>query len=177
MLLVDIHDVESDQIRGLADVQVRSWKAAYRGIIPDAHLDAMSVDESEKRWRASASHTSPTTIVVAESMGTVVGFASYGPCRDPDWRAHAAEVYALYVDPERYGQSIGGSLMAHALNSFRRNGYRRAALWVLERNAHARSFYEHKLWLHEGSRKTIQFGNVSVDEVRYEHRLASPVYL
>jgi ribosomal protein S18 acetylase RimI-like enzyme len=177
VLSLEIHDVELAQIRGLADVQVRSWKAAYRGIIPDAHLDGLSIDESERRWKTNTTRPSTTTTVVAEILGTVVGFASFGPCRDADRKPAVGELYAIYVDPHRFGQYIGGSLMAYALNRFRFGGYEGAVLWVLDRNAHARHFYEQWEWSIEGGKKTIHFGDVAVEEVRYEHALARMIYL
>lgn len=178
MLSLEIHDVALDQIRGLADVQVRSWQAAYRGIIPDAHLDSLSIDESERRWRTSVTQPSRANTIVAEFLGGVVGFASFGPCRDSDLGDEAmSELYAIYVDPRRFGQSIGGALMAHTLGRLRTQGYDGATLWVLDRNALARRFYERWQWALEGRKKTILFGDVAVDEIRYALPLRRAVYL
>jgi ribosomal protein S18 acetylase RimI-like enzyme len=177
VLSLEIHDVEPDQIHGLAEVQVRSWQAAYRGILPDAHLDALSIDESERRWRASITQPSRTSTIVAEFLGAVVGFASFGPCRDHDMgKDDMGELYAIYVDPRRFGQSVGSALMAHTLGRLRQ-GYEGATLWVLDRNAHARRFYERWQWAIEGRKKTLHFGEVSVDELRYGHALSRAVYL
>lgn len=33
--------------RAVADVHVRAWRAAYRGLLTDASLDELSVDEKQ----------------------------------------------------------------------------------------------------------------------------------
>jgi len=38
--------------RAIAEIHVASWRSAYRGLLPDSLLDAMSVDELEQRWRS-----------------------------------------------------------------------------------------------------------------------------
>jgi hypothetical protein len=35
---------------GIGDVRVNAWRATYRGMIPDAYLDAMKVEDSAALW-------------------------------------------------------------------------------------------------------------------------------
>jgi hypothetical protein len=37
----------------IAEVHVRTWQAAYRGQIPDAFLDGLSVERHHEAWRAN----------------------------------------------------------------------------------------------------------------------------
>lgn len=39
-----------DDARGVAEVHVASWQAAYAGLIDQATLDALSVDAREAMW-------------------------------------------------------------------------------------------------------------------------------
>ena len=39
-----------DDAPDIASIHVSAWQAAYRGIVPDAFLDALSVDQREARW-------------------------------------------------------------------------------------------------------------------------------
>ena len=43
--LVSIRAAVGDDAPAIADVHVRAWQAAYRGIIEDEYLDGLSVDE------------------------------------------------------------------------------------------------------------------------------------
>ena len=47
------------------------------------------------------------------------------------------EVWKLYVEPVLQGQGIGGRLLEYAIEEHKAN-----ALWVLEKNTRAQSFYE-----------------------------------
>lgn len=53
-----------------------------------------------------------------------------------------AELYAIYVDPGWWSTGIGRSLMDEVLAATRAGRYERIGLWVLEKNARARRFYE-----------------------------------
>jgi GNAT superfamily N-acetyltransferase len=69
-------------------------------------------------------------VVVAEVGGRIAGFAAF----DADMLAH------LYVHPELQRRGIGGALLAR-VTELRPDGFR---LWVFQRNAGARSFYERR---------------------------------
>ena len=45
-----IREATASDASGIARVHVDAWRATYRGIVPDAHLDAMSHVRSELRW-------------------------------------------------------------------------------------------------------------------------------
>ena len=45
-----IREPSKDDARGLAEVHVRSWQAAYKGQLPDDILDNLSVDQREQQW-------------------------------------------------------------------------------------------------------------------------------
>jgi hypothetical protein len=45
-----VRDAELRDARGIAEVHVRSWQAAYAGIIPDEELARLSVDQREQFW-------------------------------------------------------------------------------------------------------------------------------
>jgi hypothetical protein len=43
-----IREAELRDARGIAEVHVRSWQAAYAGIIPDEEFARLSVDQREE---------------------------------------------------------------------------------------------------------------------------------
>ena len=45
-----MREAELRDARGIAEVHVRSWQAAYVGIIPDDELARHSVDQREEMW-------------------------------------------------------------------------------------------------------------------------------
>jgi GNAT superfamily N-acetyltransferase len=125
--------------RSIAEVQVRSWRGAYRGIVPTQVLDEMSVDLREDVWRGILDEGNSPTFVADDP---VAGFLSlFLPSRDEDAGPRTAEIAATYVDPSRWGEGIGKALIARALEQLPPDDWDDLTLWVFLRNAHGRAFY------------------------------------
>ena len=157
-----VRDAVVDDAEEISAVHVRSWQVAYRGIIPDDHLDGMREGDRAARWRTILP-TSAATTHVAVRDGRVVAFASCGPDRDDPRRG---EVWAIYADPDAWGSGAGHAVMQRACDLLRSAGFRDAVLWVLEDNARARAFYTREGWVPDGGRKTEVIGGAEVVEVR-----------
>ncbi|TGN76442.1 GNAT family N-acetyltransferase [Streptomyces bauhiniae] len=145
----------------VAEIRVTGWRHAYRGLMPQADLDGLSAEADAERRRAHFTRPDdPTTHLVAERAGQVVGWASVGPYRDGETRTPDAELYALYADPAHIGTGIGRTLLTEALA--RSTAHPRILLWVLRDNTRARSFYERAGFRPDGAED-----GTSVPEVRY----------
>jgi GNAT superfamily N-acetyltransferase len=153
--------------RAIAEVHVRSWRAAYRGIVPQSILDELSVDRREAFWRDAVAATSSDPKWVAERNGRVVAFAAIGPARDDDLAADRGELYAIYVDPDEWAHGVGRRLFAAAVNELADLGFDGPVLWVLTDNARARRFYEANGWRPDGTRRVLDFGGTPIEELRY----------
>ncbi len=98
-----------------AQVHVRSWQVAYRGLLPDEYLDAL--DPADRAARYTFADSGPdrpyTTVAVEEDR--ICGFATIGPCRDMD-KAESAfgELYAIYVHPACWNIGMGRALIQEA---------------------------------------------------------------
>ena len=156
----------------LARVHVASWRAAYRGIMPDPALDALSVAAFETRWNQILGQA-PRVNLVAEVDGQVVGFASIGPSRDADAAPlRIAELYGLYLDPKSWGRGVGYALWNAALQRLRVEEYAEVMLWVLEANTRARTFYERVgFHLEPGVTRILEREGSVLPEVRYRRPL------
>ena len=107
---------------------------------------------------------------MAIEEGLIYGFATTAPSRDPDLPDHG-ELYALYVDPERWGRGIGAALVSAARANLFGLGFRNALLWVLTGNVRAERFYRIDLWAPDGLRRTDSVWGVTVNELRYRRGL------
>jgi GNAT superfamily N-acetyltransferase len=164
---------EPEDAIAVARVHVRSWQAAYRTLLPDEYLDQLRPEDRAQKYDfASLDPQKPRTIVAAEG-GLIYGFATTAPSRDADLPDHG-ELYALYVDPERWGQGVGIALMSAARAHLFDAGFRNAALWVLTGNVRAERFYRIDKWVPDGLRRTDSVWGVTVDEVRYQRELEAP---
>jgi ribosomal protein S18 acetylase RimI-like enzyme len=154
--------------RSIAEVVVAAWRWAYRGLMPDAVLDGLSIDEREATWREGLTDPKPGWgCLVAEDRGSIVGFVGYGPPLEPVEAAGIGEVYAIYLDPGVVGSGIGRALFAEGTRRLREAGFHRAFLWVLDTNERARRFYERAGWTWDGTTSAHRVDCAELPIVRY----------
>jgi len=157
-----VRPARPDDARPIAEIQVETWRAAYVGVIPQAVLDALDVDERARTWQHWIS-VETTAQFVAERSGSGVGFVSAGPCRHEDT---SGEVYAIYVRPEAWGTGSGSALMDAAV-AWLAERWPEGVLWVAEENPRARRFYERYGWVAETSRVEEVVPGAEIREVLY----------
>jgi GNAT superfamily N-acetyltransferase len=156
-----IREATPEDALAVASVHVRSWQVAYRGLIDDEFLDALRPEDRAARYQFGGEDPAGSRTVVAEDGGEIWGFAAIGPCRDEDARG-AAELYALYVDPDRWRGGTGRLLLDEATARMRDDGFEEAVLWVLRGNESAERFYATAGWRRDGAERTEQpYGVVS----------------
>ncbi|WP_326609852.1 GNAT family N-acetyltransferase [Streptomyces scopuliridis] len=175
-MTVHVREMTVDDCEAVATVRVRGWRHAYAGLIPRAYLDAMSVEEDTARRRAHLAEGGGRVVnLVAEHAGRVGGWGCYGPGRDADAAAGSAELYALYVLPERLSTGTGRALLDELTARAAGAGYQDMRLWVLAGNERARRFYAKAGFAPDGAAEAFEVGGVSVPEVRYARRLSASV--
>jgi ribosomal protein S18 acetylase RimI-like enzyme len=147
-----IREGEPRDAEAIAGIHVRAWQKAYRGQLTDDYLDGLKVEDRLEMHRvALGSPPSDYRMWVAEEEGRAVGFAVTAKSQDADADERTAELFAIYLEPERIGRGVGRSLLAHAVDDLRERGFRTATLWVLETNEAARRFYEVAGWKPDGT--------------------------
>ncbi len=154
----------------VAEVHVRAWKSAYRGLLPDTYLDSLQAQERADRYTFASSDPDAPRTLLASSEGRVRGFASFGPARDEDTPG-AGELYALYVDPAIWRRGVGRALMERVDIDLRATGASEAILWVLVGNERAERFYRAGGWRSDGRRRTEDFWGVTAEVIRYRRPL------
>ncbi len=151
-----------------------SWQAAYRGLLPQAYLDALDPAQRVSQWERIVPAAGPAGggTLVADAGGRLAGFVSYGPARDDDADSRrAGEIYAIYLAPVGWDEETGRQLMAAALGRLGGAGSGQVILWALGSNTRARRFYEAGGWHDDGAVKHDDSFGVPVTEVRYRRSL------
>ena len=159
-------------------IRVRSWRATYRGHLPDALLDALDAKRRDRDLVRDLAEDNPRrAFVVAEGgrgpVKKVVGFAGLWEADDGSLGGvdgsgdDVARLYMIYVDPDWLGHGYGRALHDEVVARAAALGYRRALLWVLPSNERARRFYEGRGWTCEGTERTEDFLGFAVPEIRY----------
>ncbi len=151
-----VRKAELSDASAVASVHVRSWQAAYRGVIPDSVLDSLSVEARTSLWEH---HIPSGRVWVALAGSEVVGFASAGPSRESD---ASSELYAIYLLPSAWSTGLGMSLATAALEDLTD-----VIVWVLEDNPRARRFYERLGFRADGVTRQETMGSAVLNELRY----------
>lgn len=126
----------------IAAVRIDSWRATYRGVIPDAYLEGMRVDDSTALWtRVLSAASDKTSVFVAEMDGAVVGFAA-GKALDEPRFGLDAELAAIYLQPDAQRAGIGRRLVSMVADAHQSQGANGFIVWVIATNKAARQFYE-----------------------------------
>jgi RimJ/RimL family protein N-acetyltransferase len=163
-----VRDATVEDAGAIGTVHVRTWQAAYAGLVDQAHLDQLSVDD-RVAWWAERLAEQRQVVLVAEMGGAVVGFVTGGPSRDHDADG-AWGVYAVYVAPSAWGMGAGRALLDAFLDRVP-PAVPRLTLWVLDTNEQARAFYERAGMRVDGAAKPDRIGGSDVVEVRYRIEL------
>jgi ribosomal protein S18 acetylase RimI-like enzyme len=165
---VSVRIATPDDADAIERVRTDTWRATYRGLIPDRVLDALGYDGSRRRQHMARMPLQPDRFVlVAEHDGEVVGFANGGPSRVDD-KAHPGEIHAIYVLPSHQGHHHGTSLLSSAARELVARGWRGMLIWVLRGNQPSRRWYEHMGGRHLRDRDTDrEIEGVTITESGY----------
>jgi GNAT superfamily N-acetyltransferase len=137
---------------------VRSWQAAYAGLIPADFLARLSASSRAAAWARRIGDGGQ--VLVAEEDGVIAGFAAYGD----------GQLYALYLLPEFWGRGLGRLLHDRVVEEMSGDS---AILWVLSTNERAKAFYLRQGWVDDGvtQTETIDGGRVTLEETRFRRSL------
>lgn len=151
----------------MARVHTGSWQVAYRGVVPDRHLDTLGWRTRAEHWsRELANPTTDSRVFLAETDGAVTGFVCVGPARDEDLRGSTAwEIYAIYLEAATWGVGLGSELMTAALDVVPPGS--ECVLWVITGNERAERCYARNGFTLDGTSKTFDIDNVTIAESRW----------
>lgn len=128
----------------MAKVRVDTWRSAYKGIVPDEVLDALSYQSTAERWGQvfwEDGNRDTAVFVAQDRQDEIIGIAMCGPEQGND-PVFQGEIYVLYVLPQNQHQGIGRSLVAACVQHLMHKLHIQSMLiWVLAENPY-RKFYE-----------------------------------
>jgi GNAT superfamily N-acetyltransferase len=170
-----VRPAEPSDAAEIARIQLVTWRAAYRDLLPAELLDALDEAEAEEAWRHTIEH-GPAQVFVATEGQWHVGFVAAGPtpheesaaangAAAPD-AAQVALVSTLLVEPRWGRRGHGGRLLAAAGAAMLAGGLDRGICWVAEADKASLAFWERAGWLSDGTVRTLDAGGQPLREVR-----------
>ena len=99
--MLNIRKATVSDANGMALVHTESWKAAYKGIIPEEYLSGLSAVTKAKKFKANLVNYPNVHVYVLESGSNIIGSMALHSSRDEDL-PNAGEIGALYLMEEHW---------------------------------------------------------------------------
>lgn len=164
--MMTIREARLEDAEAIARVHVASWKTTYPGLVPQAHLDALRVEDGIVRWQERLDGHGPLTLV-AEDEAAVFGFASGGAMLHPI-DGFDGELAAIYLLASHQGRGAGAKLVREIARGLRDQGFRSMVVWALRENP-ACGFYE-RMGGVRVAEQPIEIGGLTLPEVAFGWR-------
>ncbi|GIW05923.1 MAG: N-acetyltransferase [Dehalococcoidia bacterium] len=150
---------------GIARVYVATWKRAYRGIIPDAHLDRLAYRHQYQTRRSmlEAPSDGRRTFVATEPVGWIIGFVDIGASHGD--LEFAGELVSLVVMEQYRDLAIDAWLLETAIRAQLAAGRRSMRVWALADDP-SRRVYE-AYGAEQIATRPVQIGGATLTEVAY----------
>lgn len=160
-----------NDVQAIAEVHVKSWQAAYRGLLPEDFLQNLSVSRREEQWRRGLQN--PEQVILVYEGEAIVAFCGFAPSRDENVdKTKVAELGTIYALESAWGQGIGKALWQEAVKLMREKGFAEVTLWVLKGNERAIKFYERQGMVFDSTTKREQMNDsLELHELRYRMKL------
>lgn len=168
---VSVRVAWSDDARAIAELQLRTWRTTYAGLLPAEALPD-DVDAAAAAWHASLTRPGDARnrVLVALERNRVVGFVLTSPAADPDCDSVAdAELAELTVDPEERGRGHGSRLLQAAVDTMVADKFSRAVLWAIASDDDLRAFLTEAGWAPDQAHRELDLdgeGTTVVKQVR-----------
>ena len=155
------HIRPEDDRMSISEIYERSWKHAYKDILPDSYLNAIP----RGHWASVIDSPGWNTLILFD-WGKMVGTSSFCQSRFPQFEG-CGEIIFLYLLPEYMGKGYGKELLKFVTAELSAQGFQEIFLWVLEENNRARVLYEHYGFLKAEDVIEEKIGGKNIREIRY----------
>jgi ribosomal protein S18 acetylase RimI-like enzyme len=190
---ITIKTVTYQDASPIAHIQIAGWRASYQGIIPESHLNNLSVSDKTSFWQsilidpvkakeilvAQRDDNSCSSNDQSKTAPQIMGFVSFGSAdgspagRDAETTTEASrrgELRAIYVDPRHLSEGVGRDLWMAAQEKMVKLGYSTVVVSVFAGNERAIRFY-HKAGFTESQTGQTTVGGATVGTIQLSKTL------
>ena len=136
--MIEITDARPADADAVASLHAGSWRATYRGILPDHYLESEVDGDRLAYWRNALAHNSYAIVRLMYDGDAQVGFTGLRTGVDA---GYDFTLEHIHVAAACKGAGFGRMLMADAARQLQMQGGGSLCLWVFDDNAAAIRFY------------------------------------
>lgn len=159
-----IRKAMEQDVNGIANVHINSWKTTYKGILPDQYLSSMNLEAKKKNWLRNLKMLHNATFVAENTNGEIIGFAAGGPEQTNDPLIQG-EVYAIYFLQEYQRQGLGREMIKAVIHELMKMEHQNLIIWALKDNPSC-GFYR-ALGGQVIAEKTVKMAGIELIEVGF----------
>jgi GNAT superfamily N-acetyltransferase len=171
---VSVRPARPDDAEAIAQVQLVTWRAAYRALLPAEVLDDWDESAAADAWRTAvlAPPTPGHRVLVALDGAVVTGFAAFGPAELDAGETTppggpTIEVTALLVEPRWGRRGHGSRLLAAVAELTAASGVVRLQMWLPEDDEVTARFLTGTGWAADGWVRTLDTGSSTIRQLRW----------
>ena len=135
----------------------KSWKSAYKGIVPEDFLNNLSDEEYTERNKQLFISSGDEEFYCVEQNNKIIGILSICKSRDED-KQNAGEIMAIYLLEEYWDKGYGRKMMNFAMKRLYELGFNEIIIWSFEANERANNFYKKFGFTPDDSKKELNLG-------------------
>ncbi|ASS96727.1 GNAT family N-acetyltransferase [Peribacillus simplex] len=159
-----IRKAMEEDVNGIANVHINSWKTTYKGILPDQYLFSLNPEAKKKNWLRNLKMLHNATYVAENDNGEIIGFAAGGPEQTNDSHIQG-EVYAIYFLKEYQRQGFGRKMIKAVIHELMKMEHKNLIIWALKDNPSC-GFYR-ALGGQVIAEKTVKMAGIELIEVGF----------
>ncbi len=160
---MEIRTVTESDLAELGKLYLASWRAGYKGLLPQKFLDELTAERWKGKFLDGGSFA-------AVEDGKIVAHCHARAADEPKMSSWG-EIHTLYTHPDFWGCGYGSAVFERGEKWLREQGFNYAYLYVLEGNERAKRFYNAHGYLPNGDTLCCDVGGVIVTDHKYVKRL------
>jgi GNAT superfamily N-acetyltransferase len=143
-VVFQVRAAEPADVEAIVDLYLASWRAGYKGLLPDDVLETQVALRRSHDWLGAIE--SPSAAVILGMNGGHVAGVVEAREELSEAERDLPEVTMLYVAPSSWGSPLAKELLTAGSSWIADRGHGDARLRVIEKQARARRFYEREGW-------------------------------
>lgn len=159
---MQIRRVTESDLAELGELYLASWRAGYKGLLPQKFLDELTAE----RWTEKLLGRASFAVTEGEK---IVGHCLAHPSNEPKMRGWG-EIHTMYVHPNFWRTGYGTAVFRYAENWLFEQGFDDVYLYVLEGNERAERFYKAQGFQPNSDTLCCEIGGTIVTDNRYVKR-------
>ena len=163
--------LQEKYISDISIAHLTAWQKAFRGILSDAQLDNLQIENFVKGWQQNIYKIGRTNLIWVTENDKAVGFVSFGKPYDDNEKIQT-EIYGIYVHPDFWKKGIGYQLMKNTvLKNSKQENFNGVILWVMTKNTTSRNFYKRFGFSPTKETRISKRNGEQFEEIKYQYNL------